>query len=70
MGLVGPYEFTTTFVGDASLSRRPMGRVLDPLREMGVQVLARSKDRLPLSLRGPRVAAPIEYRVPMASRRR
>lgn len=67
MGLVGPYDFTTTFVGDASLSRRPMGRVLDPLREMGVQVLARSKDRLPLSIRGPRVAAPIEYRVPMAS---
>ncbi|KTQ80367.1 3-phosphoshikimate 1-carboxyvinyltransferase, partial [Aureimonas ureilytica] len=48
-------------------SRRPMGRVLDPLRQMGVQVLARSKDRLPLSIRGPRVAAPIEYRVPMAS---
>ncbi|KTR07605.1 3-phosphoshikimate 1-carboxyvinyltransferase [Aureimonas ureilytica] len=67
MGLVGPYDFTTTFVGDASLSRRPMGRVLDPLRQMGVQVLARSKDRLPLSIRGPRVAAPIEYRVPMAS---
>ncbi|RIY02648.1 3-phosphoshikimate 1-carboxyvinyltransferase [Aureimonas flava] len=67
MGLAGPYDFTTTFVGDASLSRRPMGRVLDPLREMGVQVLARSRDRLPLSLRGPRVAAPIEYRVPMAS---
>ncbi|WP_182083852.1 3-phosphoshikimate 1-carboxyvinyltransferase [Aureimonas sp. ME7] len=67
MGLVGPYDFTTTFVGDASLSRRPMGRVLDPLREMGVQVLARSRDRLPLSIRGPRVAAPIEYRVPMAS---
>ncbi|WP_279478908.1 3-phosphoshikimate 1-carboxyvinyltransferase [Aureimonas sp. SK2] len=67
MGLVGTYEFTTTFVGDASLSRRPMARVLDPLREMGVQVLARCKDRLPLSLRGPRIAAPIEYRVPMAS---
>ncbi|ALN71420.1 3-phosphoshikimate 1-carboxyvinyltransferase [Aureimonas sp. AU20] len=67
MGLVGPYDFTTTFVGDASLSRRPMGRVLDPLRQMGVQVLARSKDRLPLSLHGPRVSAPIEYRVPMAS---
>ncbi|WP_062209085.1 3-phosphoshikimate 1-carboxyvinyltransferase [Aureimonas sp. AU12] len=67
MGLVGAYDFTTTFVGDASLSRRPMGRVLDPLREMGVQVLARSRDRLPLSLKGPRVAAPITYRVPMAS---
>ncbi|WP_019994581.1 3-phosphoshikimate 1-carboxyvinyltransferase [Aureimonas ureilytica] len=67
MGLVGVYDFTATFIGDASLSRRPMGRVLEPLREMGVQVLARSKDRLPLSIRGPRVAAPIEYRVPMAS---
>jgi 3-phosphoshikimate 1-carboxyvinyltransferase len=38
MGLVGPYDFDTTFIGDASLSRRPMGRVLDPLRLMGVQV--------------------------------
>ncbi|KQT85579.1 3-phosphoshikimate 1-carboxyvinyltransferase [Aurantimonas sp. Leaf443] len=67
MGLAGAYDFGTTFVGDASLSRRPMGRVLDPLREMGVQVAARTGDRLPLTLRGPRVAAPIEYRVPMAS---
>ena len=67
MGLVGPYDFGATFVGDASLSRRPMGRVLDPLRLMGVQVAARTKDRLPLSIRGPRVAAPITYRVPMAS---
>lgn len=67
MGLVGPYDFGATFVGDASLSRRPMGRVLDPLRLMGVQVAARTGDRLPLAIRGPRVAAPIEYRVPMAS---
>ncbi|ORE96852.1 3-phosphoshikimate 1-carboxyvinyltransferase [Aurantimonas sp. 22II-16-19i] len=67
MGLVGPYDFGATFVGDASLSRRPMGRVLDPLRLMGVQVVARTGDRLPLSIRGPRVAAPIVYRVPMAS---
>ncbi|MCQ8782358.1 3-phosphoshikimate 1-carboxyvinyltransferase [Mangrovibrevibacter kandeliae] len=67
MGLVGPYDFGATFVGDTSLSKRPMGRVLDPLRQMGVQVVARSGDRLPLSIHGPRVAAPIEYRVPMAS---
>jgi 3-phosphoshikimate 1-carboxyvinyltransferase len=67
MGLVGPYDFGATFTGDASLSRRPMGRVLDPLRLMGVQVAARTGDRLPLSIRGPRVAAPISYRVPMAS---
>ncbi|MEN3791754.1 3-phosphoshikimate 1-carboxyvinyltransferase [Fulvimarina sp. MAC3] len=67
MGLVGAYNFGSTFIGDASLSKRPMGRVLDPLREMGVQVVARSRDRLPLSLHGPKATAPIEYRVPMAS---
>lgn len=68
MGLVGTYDMRTTFVGDASLSKRPMGRVLDPLRLMGVQVLeAATGDRMPLTLRGPKHAAPIEYRVPMAS---
>ncbi|MCP4301752.1 MAG: 3-phosphoshikimate 1-carboxyvinyltransferase, partial [Gammaproteobacteria bacterium] len=36
IGLVGTYAFTATFTGDASLSKRPMGRVLDPLRLMGV----------------------------------
>jgi len=68
MGLVGTYDMETTFIGDASLSKRPMGRVLDPLREMGVQVVkAAAGDRMPLTLRGPKHAAPISYRVPMAS---
>jgi 3-phosphoshikimate 1-carboxyvinyltransferase len=68
MGLVGTYDMETTFVGDASLSGRPMGRVLEPLRQMGVQVLnAAPGDRMPLTLRGPKHAAPITYRVPMAS---
>lgn len=68
MGLVGTYDMKTTFIGDASLSKRPMGRVLDPLREMGVQVLeAAQGDRMPLTLRGPKRATPISYRVPMAS---
>jgi len=68
MGLVGTYDMETTFIGDASLSGRPMGRVLDPLREMGVQVLKTSPgDRMPITLRGPKQAAPISYRVPMAS---
>ena len=68
MGLVGTYNMTTTFVGDASLSKRPMGRVLDPLRLMGVEVVSSAEgDRMPLTLRGPRVATPITYRVPMAS---
>ena len=68
MGLVGTYDMKTSFVGDASLSSRPMGRVLAPLREMGTQVLdAAPGDRLPLTLAGPKHAAPISYRVPMAS---
>ncbi|TIY00283.1 MAG: 3-phosphoshikimate 1-carboxyvinyltransferase, partial [Mesorhizobium sp.] len=68
MGLVGTYDMETTFIGDASLSGRPMGRVLEPLRQMGVPVLkATPGDRMPITLRGPKHAAPITYRVPMAS---
>lgn len=68
MGLVGTYDMKTRFVGDASLSRRPMARVLDPLRAMGTQIVeAQPGDRLPITLHGPRHAAPITYRVPMAS---
>ncbi len=67
MGLVAGHSIAATFVGDASLSRRPMGRVLNPLREMGVEVIARSGDRLPLTLRGPKTLLPITYRVPVPS---
>ena len=68
MGLVGTYDMKTRFIGDASLSSRPMGRVLAPLRQMGTQVLdAAPGDHMPLTLAGPKHAAPITYRVPMAS---
>ncbi len=67
IGIAGAHPFATTFVGDASLSRRPMARVLDPLRDMGAEVIARSGDRLPLTIRGADPMAPIEYRVPMPS---
>jgi len=68
MGLVGTYDMKTSFMGDASLSVRPMGRILVPLRQMGTQVLQSAPgDRLPLTLAGPKHAAPIAYRVPMAS---
>ncbi|MDR3493364.1 MAG: 3-phosphoshikimate 1-carboxyvinyltransferase [Ancalomicrobiaceae bacterium] len=67
MGLVGGHNIAATFVGDASLSRRPMGRILDPLRRMGVDVVARAGDRIPLTLKGPETLVPITYRVPMAS---
>ncbi|MEM1046894.1 MAG: 3-phosphoshikimate 1-carboxyvinyltransferase [Pseudomonadota bacterium] len=67
MGLIGGHAISATFIGDASLTARPMGRVLDPLRDMGVDVLSRSGDRLPLTLRGPDTLAPITYRVPVPS---
>ncbi|MFZ1774793.1 MAG: 3-phosphoshikimate 1-carboxyvinyltransferase [Rhizobiaceae bacterium] len=67
MGLVGVYDMETTFIGDASLQSRPMNRVLDPLRQMGVQVKASEGGRMPLTLHGPKTASPISYRVPMAS---
>jgi len=67
MGLAGVYDFDTVLIGDASLSRRPMGRVLDPLRRMGVQVKAVEGDRLPVILRGPETPAPIRYTLPVAS---
>jgi len=67
MGIAGSHAFATTFTGDASLVRRPMGRILEPLRRMGVQVLARSGDTLPATIRGPDALVPIEYRLPVAS---
>ena len=68
MGLVASYDMATTFIGDPSLSKRPMGRVLEPLRLMGTQVVdAAPGERMPLTLHGPKRAAPIEYRVPMPS---
>ncbi len=67
MGIAAAHPFASTFTGDASLSGRPMGRVLEPLRQMGADVIARSGDRLPLSLRGADPMAPITYRVPVPS---
>ncbi|MEM7288997.1 MAG: 3-phosphoshikimate 1-carboxyvinyltransferase [Pseudomonadota bacterium] len=68
MGLFGAYDFPTTYTGDASLSSRPMGRVIKPLQEMGVQVLEQQGEgRLPITLRAPWQTAPIEYRVPVPS---
>jgi 3-phosphoshikimate 1-carboxyvinyltransferase len=67
MGLVASHAVTATFVGDASLSRRPMGRVIDPLSRMGAEFNASPGGRLPLMVRGIVPAVPIEYRLPVAS---
>jgi 3-phosphoshikimate 1-carboxyvinyltransferase len=67
MGLVASHPITATFIGDASLSRRPMGRVIDPLTTMGADITASPGGRLPLMVRGMCPAVPIAYRLPVAS---
>jgi 3-phosphoshikimate 1-carboxyvinyltransferase len=67
MGLVASHPVTATFVGDASLSGRPMGRVIDPLGQMGADISASPGGRLPLMLRGIAPAIPLSYRLPVAS---
>jgi 3-phosphoshikimate 1-carboxyvinyltransferase len=67
MGLVASHPITCTFTGDASLSRRPMGRVIDPLSSMGAEFTASPGGKLPLMVRGICPAVPIEYRLPVAS---
>jgi 3-phosphoshikimate 1-carboxyvinyltransferase len=67
MGLVASHPITATFIGDASLSGRPMGRVIDPLGQMGADISASPGGRLPLMIRGLAPAVPLAYRLPMAS---
>ncbi|PNP98698.1 3-phosphoshikimate 1-carboxyvinyltransferase [Sphingobium sp. SA916] len=67
MGLVASHAITATFVGDASLSKRPMARVTDPLSRMGASFTTSPGDRLPLSMRGACPAVPLDYRLPVAS---
>jgi 3-phosphoshikimate 1-carboxyvinyltransferase len=67
MGVVAGHPITVTMTGDASLSRRPMRRVLAPLVEMGLEILEPGKETLPLTLRGTRELMPIVYRLPVPS---
>ncbi|HEX8302979.1 3-phosphoshikimate 1-carboxyvinyltransferase [Sphingomonas sp.] len=67
MGLVASHGITATFTGDASLSGRPMGRVIEPLSRMGADITASPGGRLPLMVRGMNPAVPIEYALPVAS---
>ncbi|RIA47098.1 3-phosphoshikimate 1-carboxyvinyltransferase [Hephaestia caeni] len=67
MGLVATHPITTTFTGDASLSKRPMGRVIEPLAQMGADITASPGGRLPLMVRGIAPAVRIDYRLPVAS---
>jgi 3-phosphoshikimate 1-carboxyvinyltransferase len=67
MGLVASHPVTATFTGDASLSRRPMGRVVEPLSRMGATFATAPGGRLPAMVTGACPAVPIRYALPVAS---
>lgn len=66
-GLVATHSFVSFFIGDDSLSARPMKRVMDPLDQIGASFWTRSGGRLPMAVRGAADPLPITYRLPVAS---
>jgi 3-phosphoshikimate 1-carboxyvinyltransferase len=67
MGVIAGHPMVVTMTGDASLSKRPMRRVLGPLKQMGLQILDDGKETLPLTVRGSGDLLPIEYALPVPS---
>lgn len=68
MGVIAGHPITACIDGDASLRKRPMKRILDPLIKMGLEVLEQaSGGRCPLVIKGAKAALPITYETPVAS---
>ncbi len=66
-GLVTPYNFTSFFTGDASLRKRPMGRVFEPIKQFGAQIISRQNGLMPFAIIGAKDPLPISYQMKMAS---
>lgn len=66
-GLLSGQRFESRLVGDESLTRRPMRRVTDPLREMGADIEASADGTPPLRIRPVKALSGIRYRMPVAS---
>lgn len=65
-GILAGQPFSSTLIGDASLSSRPMGRIIDPLQSMGA-VFTSNGGRAPLKITGKQPLNAIQYELPMAS---
>ncbi|MFJ7883308.1 bifunctional prephenate dehydrogenase/3-phosphoshikimate 1-carboxyvinyltransferase [Pseudomonas sp. NPDC096917] len=66
-GLLAAQNFDTTLTGDASLTKRPMNRVANPLREMGAVIETAAEGRPPMTIRGGHALKGMDYTLPMAS---
>jgi 3-phosphoshikimate 1-carboxyvinyltransferase len=66
-GILASHPFFSVMTGDASLRRRPMRRVTDPLAACGARFISREGGRLPLAIQGAAEALPLDYRVPVPS---
>lgn len=66
LGVLAGQHFTSTITGDNSLRRRPMGRVIKPLRDMGAEITAREDEYAPITIRGGELHS-IYYHSPIAS---
>ncbi len=67
MGAMATSPITATFTGDASLNKRPMARVTDPLALFGTQSVGRDGGRLPMTIIGAADPTPVRYEVPVPS---
>lgn len=67
LGILAGQRFDACLIGDRSLSSRPMGRVIDPLRLMGARIDSEEGGRAPLRIHGGQQLAAIEYEMPVAS---
>jgi len=65
-GILAGQEFASELVGDESLSRRPMARVITPLQQMGARISSSDGARPPLRITGGKLKA-IDYKIPVAS---
>jgi 3-phosphoshikimate 1-carboxyvinyltransferase len=66
-GILASHPMFAVMTGDASLRRRPMRRVTDPLAQCGARFASREGGRLPLAIEGAHEALPIDYVVPVPS---
>ena len=67
MGLIAGSDVEATITGDDSLSKRPMKRIIKPLKKTGAIFKDSVNDHLPITIKGSKIPLPIEYHSPVAS---